>query len=104
MCFEKLLETGEYDYDNVIMWKPCRLILTIIKLSSPHLNDFRFMEILTLSQTQQNSILSVILARTFLSTGSISPPCPSVLAVAVAVSAFEMFHHRMGFQFKIYEL
>ena len=33
--FEKLPETREYDYDNVIMWKPCRLILTIIKLSSP---------------------------------------------------------------------
>ena len=33
----------EYNYDNVIMWKPCSLILTI----PPHLNDFRFMEILT---------------------------------------------------------
>ena len=47
MCFEKLLETGEYDYDNVIMWKPCSLILTI----PPHLNDFRFMEIFSLSQS-----------------------------------------------------
>ena len=37
----------EYNYDNVIMWKPCSLILTI----PPHLNDFRFMEIFSLSQS-----------------------------------------------------
>ena len=46
----------EYNYDNVIMWKPCSLILTI----PPHLNDFRFMEILTESvRPLQPSSISV---------------------------------------------
>ena len=41
----------EYDYDNIIMWKPCSHILTIL----PHLNDFRFMEILTESTSSRHN-------------------------------------------------